>query len=609
MSTKEDQVLYHQKSAVKVGEIERYVITYTPSQRGSKLSGSLSMMESFNKSLFLKLKNVSKSTYSANYIMGPFDLYCDVRTKDYYDTQRVVISVEKPQYESQLIPQKKFVVELMMRQLKNQYVWIVDVVSGIIFSTDNHTSYELTISFSKESLKCKVYSDVSTEWFKIQKISTSKLWKIPPQISESSKPKHLIILTHGLHSNVTTDMLYIKEEIEKQQKLFPNEELVVDGFKENVCSTEKGIKYLGIRLADYVIKLVKEYSAAKLSFIGHSLGGLIQMFAMTYISVTNPNIFQNIELSNFIALASPLLGLGAHNPKYVKYSLSHGVMGQTGKDLGLHKSKTNDNIPLLYYLSGEPTRSILKRFKRRTIYANCENDGIVPLYTSALLYLEYTQILNSLQEFKQKKHGKKKVSNASLLTSVTSLVMQPTPPSAYIDDPSIGGYPILHDKVYTMDDCQKLKEKYADTILKPYLKHKVKGKDKSYQCIIADRLQEGIDWRKVIVALPPDAHNNIIVRRRFTNAYGWCIISHLVNTHFSEEEEASKYKNDTQIDQPTETEPVELDNSWLTTSDKSSSGILSSTSNLIDRNWHRRKSALVTAADEPLEQRTSIDDD
>ena len=606
MSTTEDQVLYHQKSALKVGDIERYVITYSPSHRNSKPSCSLSMMESFNKSLFLKLKNVSKSTYSANYIMGPFDLYCDVRSKDYFDTQRVVVSVEKPQYESQLVPQKKFVVELMMRQLKDQYVWIVDVVSGIIFSTDNHTSYELTLAFSKELLKCKRYTEISTEWFNVHKINNSKLWMIPPEVVESSKPKHLIILTHGLYSNVSADMLYIKEEIEKQRELYPDEDLIVDGFTDNVCRTEKGIKYLGVRLAEYIIKLLEEHSITKLSFIGHSLGGLVQMFAMAYISVTNPDIFLKIKLENFIALASPLLGLGAHNPKYVKYSLSHGVMGQTGKDLGLHRSKSNDNVPLLYSLSGEPVRSILKRFQRRTIYANCENDGIVPLYTSALLYLEYNQILNSLQEFKQRKHAKKKVSNASLITSVTSLVTQPAPPSAYIDDPTIGRNPILHDKTYSIEDCKKLKEKYGDTILKPYLKHKVKDMDESYQTLIADRLQESMNWRKVIVALPPDAHKNIIVRRRFTNAYGWPIVNHLVKAHFSNAlENISDNTDNTQHNNSIEIRSNELDVSWLTTLDKTSPGILSSASSLIDRKWHRRKSALSNTTEETLKPKTS----
>ena len=588
-----DELFYHQKSSVKVGEIERYIITYSPSKKQdgkSKGSLSLSMMDTINQSIFLQIKNVSKSTYSANYIMGPFDLYCDVRTQDYCNNKRVVVSAKKPKYKSQLSPQKKFVVELSMHQLQDQYVWVVDVISGMIFSTENHTSYELTIGVTKDSLKCNEYRDrsLNSSWFEIKKLNTRDLWEIPPIVSNSDKPKHLVLLTHGLHSNTTVDMLYMKEEIERQQSQIPNEELMITGFTKNVCQTEKGIKYLGTRLAEYIIDLLKNHDIRKISFIGHSLGGLVQSFAIVYISVKEPELFNKLTLENFIALASPLLGLAAHNPKYVKYSLSHGVMGQTGKDLGLHRSKTNDNIPLLYLLSGQPFQTIIKRFKRKTIYANCENDGIVPLYTSSLLYLEYKQIMNSLQEFKEKKHARKKVSSASLFTSVSSMMTQPTPSSEFIDAPNLSKNPILHDKIYTQDDCEKLRKRYADSFLKHFLKHKAKGHDDSYQGLIADQLQMGTTWRKVIVALPPDSHNNIIVRRRFTNAHGWPIVEHLVQTHFGDSDETDVEDN-VQEEIPEE-ETKELDISWLSTVDKTSTGILSSTSRLIDRKWHKRKS-------------------
>ena len=37
--------------------------------------------------------------------------------------------------------------------------------------------------------------------------------------------------------------------------------------------------------------------------------------------------------------------------------------------------------------------------------------------------------------------------------------------------------------------------------------------------------------------LEPDAHNNIIVRRMFPNAYGWPVVEHLVREHFSHDPE------------------------------------------------------------------------
>ncbi len=48
------------------------------------------------------------------------------------------------------------------------------------------------------------------------------------------------------------------------------------------------------------------------------------------------------------------------------------------------------------------------------------------------------------------------------------------------------------------------------------------------------RTYRGLSWRKVLVKLEPDAHNNIIVRRMFANAFGWPVVHHMVEAHFSD---------------------------------------------------------------------------
>lgn len=63
-------------------------------------------------------------------------------------------------------------------------------------------------------------------------------------------------------------------------------------------------------------------------------------------------------------------------------------MGKTGQELGL-KYLENDSKPLLLLLPSGLAHRTLKQFKRRTVYANALNDGIVPLRTSSLLYLDY----------------------------------------------------------------------------------------------------------------------------------------------------------------------------------------------------------------------------
>lgn len=51
---------------------------------------------------------------------------------------------------------------------------------------------------------------------------------------------------------------------------------------------------------------------------------------------------------------------------------------------------------------------------------------------------------------------------------------------------------------------------------------------------IARAYHRGIAWRKVLVKVEPDAHNNIIVRRMFANAFGWPVVKHMVDAHFSD---------------------------------------------------------------------------
>ena len=50
---------------------------------------------------------------------------------------------------------------------------------------------------------------------------------------------------------------------------------------------------------------------------------------------------------------------------------------------------------------------------------------------------------------------------------------------------------------------------------------------------IARAYHKDLSWRKVLVRLEPDAHNNMIVRRMFANAYGWPVVKHMCDTHFA----------------------------------------------------------------------------
>ncbi|VEU21442.1 DEKNAAC102279 [Brettanomyces naardenensis] len=450
-----------------------------------------------------------------------------------------------------------------------------------------------------------------------------------------------------MYSNTTADMLYIKERIEEMCSK-TGENVVVRGYAANVCRTERGVKYLGRRLAEWIVKTaVPELGhVSKISFIAHSLGGLVQSFAIAYIQHNYPKFFETIQPENFITMASPLLGISNDNPAYVKFFLSFGIVGKTGQDLGLQGSK-----PLLLLLPSRSTRKVLQKFKRRTVYANVLNDGIVPLRTGALMFLDWNGLcevydalkssgslnpsFNDLKEtssaenqvgeipanMEQQEEGEAQdasegvipdaagieveaesnddssdggllgsikttlqswmssfqsptttikvrkirryqryqtmtagdedqvddnwdadddndvskfesvtpIPKTNVISGIGRVLLPPAPTSEFLLDPSTRQNFILHDRIYRPSMIPRQKLKKSDSFIKGL---DIIGRRKHMQERIARKWHRGMSWRKVLVNLPPDAHNNIMVRRNFANAYGWPVVDHLVENHF-----------------------------------------------------------------------------
>lgn len=645
----------------------------------------------------------------------------------------------------------------------------------------------------------------------------------PPTPGQQKKKKvHIVIVTHGLHSNLGADMLYLKESIDatarqaresrrqrrREEKEAKNtaedkdistaplsggqedisdgededeEEVVVRGFNNNVIRTERGIQYLGKRLAKYVLRLTypdqpylpvkrsmgqkisntfsptkdkvpdegfpshagssihqsgqarikREYEFTSISFIGHSLGGLVQTYAIAYIHKHSPHFFDTIKPVNFIALATPFLGLSNENPTYVKFALDFGLVGRTGQDLGLtwraptlarsgwtamgsvfggqaqdqHQEDPGAK-PLLRILPTGPAHKVLRRFRNRTIYSNVVNDGIVPLRTSCLLFLDwrglgrvqkarrengligtvavwgygqltgqnsspnpsktalpedensgldsptysgddttvplpgadvtnqedetqvpsidsathqviegqkknpegkdpndsYFQPQNTLMQLwsyirptgkhtsrdkkmfsrsqtihkddeeeqpagepepppspsRKDKHRKRPratrgdsiVNNpkgnmappkTTIFESAGDLINPPVPPPSWINDPSTRARAIFHDRIYHPEDIppppvkKKATRNFSgESSGSQASTTSIDESDMRVEEKIARAYHRDLSWRKVLVRLEPDAHNNIIVRRMFANAYGWPVIKHLCDTHFAD---------------------------------------------------------------------------
>ena len=681
-----------------------------------------------------------------------------------------------------------------------------------------------------------------------------------------TKKVHLVVLTHGLHSNLGADLLYLKESIDatakqaredarrrrmnrqrrdvqrppkpsedkagiqdteestqsasiaplsggqedlehrssnnEQNEEDEEEEIIVRGFSGNAVRTERGIQYLGKRLAKYVLTMtypdqpylpIKKsvtkklsrtftgqsaavdyenhavqsahphggihreprkaghlaYKITSISFIAHSLGGLVQTYAIAYIHKHSPHFFEKIKPINFVAMASPFLGLSNENPIYVKFALDFGLVGRTGQDLGLtwraptmvrngweamiggigsqgqraHRHPDPGSKPLLRVLPTGPAHHVLKMFRNRTVYSNVVNDGIVPLRTSCLLFLDWRGLgrvekarrenglvgtmagwgwaeliganstshrpshqwgegggtasddengafsnllvhgqdkgatvpqpsesatnedtvseqiasgdarlpddsdeqrpsnvsttkessptplsnqLSGLLSFLRPNQGKsspqppkrsriysrsqtmdgagsddtEEATNSSITDNASSVAKRPIatrgdsilndpnnvlapprtsffesagdilnpplPTKQFINDPTTRPRTIFHDRVYHPEDIPTPPPKHRNdsrtpsfgstnsdiTPTSPSLNAPNTGSMKVEEKI-ARAYHRDLSWRKVLVRLEPDAHNNMIVRRMFSNAYGWPVIKHLVDTHFA----------------------------------------------------------------------------
>ncbi|KAG5916998.1 hypothetical protein E4U42_007418 [Claviceps africana] len=619
-------LLLHQVGSVKIGEVVRYSVTYTPSQDR--------ILPSPEK-LYVRIRNTSTIALRAAFVHGPYTLSVSAYPSHFNPNEKFANPRRygTPQFEPMLKAGGSWECQLLVPDDIRQdagsggvlqtlgkgpghdadcATWVIEIASQVIFSTSAAVGFEVVVARDQKSLSLSQSlslvggnasqvpqpgkltdhqqsvgskdghhpaqpKGVFSRAVHLKVEDSATLWNTPrlpswddhvrhkrpkqdlgadqpvesvvktgdPETEEheptgkpceKKKKVHLVILTHGLHSNLGADMLYMKESIDaaaRQARIdakvrrakertakMPkpdealdglskqgqedtgkgidggdeddDEEVIVRGYPGNATKTEKGIKYLGKRLSRYILSMTypdqpflpirkggaggaaegrgeattgthhhhhhdhhhrhaqkdqpqqngthetkqahehsdiqadtakanhdgqcRRYQITSISFVGHSLGGLIQTYAIAYIQKHSPKFFDLIQPINFIALATPFLGLSNENPLYVKFALDFGLVGRTGQDLGLtwraptiarsgwgalvsnlgesaHKKvygeSQPESKPLLRILPTGPAHTALKKFRNRTVYSNVVNDGIVPLRTSCLLFLDW----------------------------------------------------------------------------------------------------------------------------------------------------------------------------------------------------------------------------
>lgn len=232
-------------------------------------------------------------------------------------------------------------------------------------------------------------------------------------------PTHLIIMVNGLIGSAQNWRYAAKQFLKK----YPEDVIVHCSECNSAKLTFDGVDVMGERLAEEVISVIKRHPGVqKISFVGHSLGGLVARYAIAKLygrDVTRESAQENgecrsdgsgdpcreekfrgkiagLEPMNFITSATPHLGSRGHKQVPVFCGLytmekaasrtSH-FLGRSGKHLFL-TDKDDGKPPLLLQMANDCEDlkfiSALQSFKRRVAYANVRFDHLVGWSTSSL---------------------------------------------------------------------------------------------------------------------------------------------------------------------------------------------------------------------------------
>eukprot|EP00192_Tetraselmis_astigmatica_P008172 CAMPEP_0117684162 /NCGR_PEP_ID=MMETSP0804-20121206/20908_1 /TAXON_ID=1074897 /ORGANISM="Tetraselmis astigmatica, Strain CCMP880" /LENGTH=640 /DNA_ID=CAMNT_0005495047 /DNA_START=272 /DNA_END=2195 /DNA_ORIENTATION=+ len=178
-----------------------------------------------------------------------------------------------------------------------------------------------------------------------------------------------------------------------------------------------GIDVCGERLANEIRMIVSQVPELEsISFIGHSLGGLMSRYAVGLLYDKERGLVGGLAPKHFITIASPHLGcdkdgdaqvplltwVGAipvvghaagKAAKSVAGSVTGSLFGRSGKQLFLKDSDPeNGELPIVELLTLDapgkpPFFSALAAFSSRTVYANSWGDVLVGWANSSLRFL------------------------------------------------------------------------------------------------------------------------------------------------------------------------------------------------------------------------------
>ncbi|EPS64752.1 hypothetical protein M569_10026, partial [Genlisea aurea] len=326
-------------------------------------------------------------------------------------------------------------------------------------------------------------------------------------------PTHLIVMVNGIIGSPKNWRYAAKQFV----KAHPHDILVHCSEANYSALTFHGVDVMGKRLANEVVSIVNSHpSLGKISFVGHSLGGLIARFAIALLYRRDENGDQttsSVRIAglvpmNFITFATPHLGSRGHKqvPMFCGWyavenaaSRASTLLGRTGKHLFLRDSRKG-KLPLLVKMSNDSNDlkflSALQSFGKRMAYANVAFDHIVGWSSSSL---------RRLNELPKKRTLRK---NTDYRHVVNEEFSSPSPPS-----------------ITNTDHVEQV----------PSETRVFKSRISEMEETMISGLTR-LDWHRIDVSFEGTvqscfAHNTIQVQNRILNSQGTDVIQHMIH-HF-----------------------------------------------------------------------------
>lgn len=164
--------------------------------------------------------------------------------------------------------------------------------------------------------------------------------------SDVSKSGHLFVLVHGYQGNA----LDIKTYKNCLYLRYPDASFLCSTINEN--KTDENIKVMGERLAEEIRRTIMRLAPNiiyRISFIGHSMGGLIMRACLPFLEVYKS------KMHTFLTFSSPHLGLFYPQSKLVRIgmSLMNSLSSSSSIDELLLNDTKNPFDSYLYKLSKE----------------------------------------------------------------------------------------------------------------------------------------------------------------------------------------------------------------------------------------------------------------